>query len=246
MPDLISVEYGTSGRSLAVDALGMREMQAQAFAARASRFLLIKAPPASGKSRALMFLALDKLYNQGIKKVLVSVPERSIGASFASTPLTENGFFADWNVDDRNNLCTPGEDKSKVEAVRRFLTSSDTVMVCTHATLRFAHDSVDESLFDDTVVAIDEFHHVAADETSKLGGLVRSLMANTSAHLIAMTGSYFRGDGVPVLDAHDEAKFTKVTYNYYQQLSGYEHLKTLGIGYHFYQGKYTSAIHEVL
>lgn len=246
MANLIEVTYPRSGQSLAVDAYGMREMQARAFDARSSRYLLIKAPPASGKSRALMFLALDKLYNQGIKKVLVSVPERSIGASFASTPLTENGFYADWNVDDRNNLCTPGEDKSKVEAVRRFLTSSDTVMVCTHATLRFAHDSVDESLFDNTVVAIDEFHHVAADETSKLGNLVRSLMANTSVHLIAMTGSYFRGDGVPVLEAHDEAKFTKVTYNYYQQLSGYEHLKTLGIGYHFYQGKYTSAIYEVL
>jgi hypothetical protein len=246
VPDLISVEYGRTGRSLATNEQGMREMQSMAFASRESRYLLIKAPPASGKSRALMFLALDKLYNQGISKIVVSVPERSIGASFASTSLTENGFFADWNVDDRNNLCTPGEDKSKVEAVRRFLTSSDTVMVCTHATLRFAHDSVDESLFDNTVVAIDEFHHVAADETSKLGNLVRSLMANTSVHLIAMTGSYFRGDGVPVLEAHDEAKFTKVTYNYYQQLSGYKHLKTLGIGYHFYQGKYTSAIYEVL
>jgi hypothetical protein len=61
-----------------------------------------------------------------------------------------------------------------------------------------------------------------------------------------MTGSYFRGDGIPVLEPSDEAKFDKVTYNYYQQLSGYEYLKTLGIGYHFYQGKYTDAIHEVL
>ena len=246
MPDLIRVQYGRSGASLSVDNLGMREMQAKAFEARDSRYLLIKAPPASGKSRALMFLALDKLYNQGVKKVIVSVPERSIGSSFASTPLTDFGFFADWNVDDRNNLCTPGEERSKVDAVARFLAGPDTVLVCTHATLRFAHDSVDESLFDNTLVAIDEFHHVAADETSRLGSLVRSVMANTSAHLVAMTGSYFRGDGVPVLDPHDEAKFTKVTYNYYQQLSGYEHLKTLGIGYHFYQGKYTSALHEVL
>ncbi|OIP48101.1 MAG: ATP-dependent helicase, partial [Flavobacteriaceae bacterium CG2_30_31_66] len=33
-------------------------------------------------------------------------------------------------------------------------------------------------------------------------------------------------------------KFTKVTYSYYQQLNGYEYLKSLGIGYHFYQGRY--------
>src|SRR5699024_4291719 len=37
-----------------------------------------------------------------------------------------------------------------------------------------------------------------------------------------------------------------VTYNYYEQLNGYEYLKSLGIGYHFYQGKYTNAIMEVL
>jgi hypothetical protein len=160
--------------------------------------------------------------------------------------LTEHGFFADWSVDDRNNLCTPGADQGKVAEVERFLKSKDTVLVCTHATLRFAHDNVDEELFNDTLVAIDEFHHVSADESSRLGALVRSVMANTSAHLIAMTGSYFRGDGIPVLEPSEEAKFAKVTYNYYQQLSGYEYLKTLGIGYHFYQGKYTSAIHEVL
>jgi superfamily II DNA or RNA helicase len=243
---LIDVEYQRTGKSLATNALGMREMQAKAFEARNSRYLLIKAPPAAGKSRALMFLALDKLYNQGVKKVIVSVPERSIGASFASTRLTDHGFFADWNVDERNNLCTPGPDPSKVGAVRRFLEGNDTVLVCTHATLRFAHDAVDEGLFNDTLVAVDEFHHVSADEGSRLGELVRSLVAHTSAHLIAMTGSYFRGDGIPVLDPTDEAKFEKVTYNYYQQLSGYEHLKTLGIGYHFYQGRYTGAIHEVL
>jgi hypothetical protein len=61
-----------------------------------------------------------------------------------------------------------------------------------------------------------------------------------------MTGSYFRGDSVPVLLPEDEARFTHVTYNYYEQLNGYRYLKSLGIGYHFYQGKYTTAISEVL
>ena len=64
--------------------------------------------------------------------------------------------------------------------------------------------------------------------------------------IIAMTGSYFRGDSVPVLMPDEEARFTKVTYNYYEQLNGYTYLKTLGIGYHFYQGRYLSAIDEVL
>ncbi len=105
---------------------------------------------------------------------------------------------------------------------------------------------MDESLFEDTLLAIDEFHHVSADPNSRLETVLRSVMANTSAHIVAMTGSYFRGDAVPVLEAADEAKFTKVTYNYYQQLNGYTYMKSLGIGYHFYQGRYTDTVHEVL
>jgi superfamily II DNA or RNA helicase len=246
MPDLVTVSYARSGNSTATNAMGMREMQQRAFAERESRYLLIKAPPASGKSRALMFLALDKLFNQEIKKVIIAVPERSIGRSFASTPLSEFGFFADWDIPDTDNLCTPGDEKSKVGAVRDFLEGSDPILLCTHATLRFAFDQVDEELWNDTLLAIDEFHHVAAHEESRLGEVVRSIMKNTNANIIAMTGSYFRGDAVPVLMPEDEAKFTKVTYNYYDQLDGYEHLKTLGIGYHFYQGSYVDAIHEVL
>jgi len=246
VPNLVRVSYQHTGASTNTDALGMREMQAKAFAARESQYLLLKAPPASGKSRALMFLALDKLFNQGLKKVIVAVPERSIGASFASTNLTDAGFFADWQVLAANNLCSPGADSSKVAAVQRFLEGPDTVMVCTHATLRCAHEAIDERLFDDTLVAIDEFHHVSASDASRLGALVRSIMKNTNAHIVAMTGSYFRGDAIPVLAPDDEARFRKITYNYYEQLDGYTYLKSLGIGYHFYQGRYTEAIGEIL
>ncbi len=246
MPDLVEVSYAQTGNSKSVDAMGMREMQQRAFEQRASQYLLIKAPPASGKSRALMFLALDKLFNQGIKKVVIAVPERSIGRSFANTALTEFGFFADWEIPDKDNLCTPGDEKSKVGAVKDFLEGPDPVLLCTHATLRFAFDAVDEDLWNDTLLAIDEFHHVAAHEESRLGEVVRSVMKNTNAHIIAMTGTYFRGDAVAVLLPADEAKFTNVTYNYYDQLDGYDFLKSLGIGYHFYQGSYVDAIHEVL
>ena len=95
-------------------------------------------------------------------------------------------------------------------------------------------------------MAIDEFHHVSADIESKLGEVLRSIMRKTKAHVVAMTGTYFRGDTLPVLLPEDEEKFTKVTYNYYQQLNGYKYLKSLGIGYHFYKGKYLTAIAEVL
>lgn len=247
MPNLVDVTYAQTGKSLAVNKMGMREMQARAFEARNAQYLLLKAPPASGKSRALMFLGLDKLFNQGLKKVIVAVPERSIGGSFAKTELTAHGFFADWAYDSNYNLCTPGGETSKVTAFKKFLDDpSQTILICTHATLRFAFDEVDETKFNNLLLAIDEFHHVSADVDNILGEVLRSIMANTSAHIVAMTGSYFRGDSVPVLLPEDEAKFSKVTYNYYEQLNGYKHLKTLGIGYHFYQGRYLSAIDEIL
>src|SRR5690606_2280085 len=59
-------------------------------------------------------------------------------------------------------------------------------------------------------------------------------------------GSYFRGDAVPILLPEDEEKFTQVTYSYYEQLNGYQHLKSLGIGYHFYTGRYLDALPKVL
>ena len=249
MPDLVHVTYAQSGQSLSTNNMGMREMQAKAFEARNAQYLLLKAPPASGKSRALMFLGLDKLFNQGIKKVIVAVPERSIGASFDQTDLTSHGFFADWDFNPNYNLCTPGSDnsRSKVEAFQHFLEDKkEAILICTHATLRFAFDAVAEEAFTNCLLAIDEFHHVSADENNRLGEVLRAIMTKTNAHVIAMTGSYFRGDAVPVLLAEDEAKFQKVTYNYYEQLNGYTHLKSLGIGYHFYQGRYLSAIPDIL
>ena len=95
-------------------------------------------------------------------------------------------------------------------------------------------------------MAIDEFHHVSAEENNRLGAVLDEIMRNSSAHIIAMTGSYFRGDAVPILSEEDEAKFEKVTYTYYEQLNGYRYLKSLGLGYHFYQGRYLDALGEVL
>ncbi|MCS5524143.1 ATP-dependent helicase [Curtobacterium flaccumfaciens pv. oortii] len=245
--NIIDVTYAQTKASVNTDALGMREMQQRVFEQRDAQHLLVKAPPASGKSRALMFVALDKLYNQDRKKVIVAVPERSIGASFASTALTKYGFWADWEIKDEHNLCDAGSSAGKVDAFIQFLEGPDAVLVCTHATLRFAFERLAPESFDGTVLAIDEFHHVSADtETSRLGAMLRDVMNGSDVHIVAMTGSYFRGDSVPVLSPEAEANFTPVTFNYYDQLNGYEFLHSLGIGHHFYQGRYTDAIDQVL
>jgi superfamily II DNA or RNA helicase len=244
----ISVSYARNGASTKANALGMRPMQERAYEKRGEQYLLIKSPPASGKSRALMFIALDKLANQGLKQAIIVVPEKAIGASFNDEPLTKYGFWADWRVEPKWNLCNaPGADNGgKVNSVKSFLESADKVLVCTHATFRFAVDKFGVEAFDDRLIAVDEFHHVSADPESKLGQHLGQFIARDKAHIVAMTGSYFRGDAMPVLAPQDEAKFDTVTYTYYEQLNGYEYLKQLDMGYFFYSGSYTDDILDVL
>ncbi|MFM0217789.1 DEAD/DEAH box helicase [Paraburkholderia caledonica] len=248
----VSIKTARTGASSKANTLGMRPMQELAYAKRGEQYLLIKSPPASGKSRALMFIALDKLHNQGIKQALIVVPERSIGGSFADEPLTTHGFWADWVVRPQWNLCNaPGADdvkvaRSKVKAVGEFLASDDQVLVCTHATFRFAMQEFGVEAFDNRLIAVDEFHHVSSNEGNILGTQLGTLIQRDKTHMVAMTGSYFRGDAEAVLAPNEEARFETVTYTYYEQLNGYEHLKSLEIGYFFYTGRYLDAIVKVL
>lgn len=243
----VSVAYAQTGSSKKSNELGMRPMQERVYEQRGEQYLLIKSPPASGKSRALMFVALDKLHNQGLKQAIIVVPEKSIGSSFMDEPLTTFGFYWDWQVVPKWNLCNaPGEDGGKVESVNSFLSSEDKVLVCTHATFRFAVDRFGIEVFDDRLIAVDEFHHVSANPDNKLGAHLGQFIARDKVHIVAMTGSYFRGDAVAVLSPEDEANFATVTYTYYEQLNGYEYLKTLDIGYYFYSGNYAEDIIQVL
>ena len=245
--NIVDIHYQQTGEASATNEMGMREMQVKAYEARNKRFLLIKAPPASGKSRALMFIALDKLVHQGLKKVVVAVPEKSIGRSFQNTELKPQGFFADWKVATYFNLTDVKNEKDKKgRFVEFFYQDKEQILVCAHATLRNGMKEINDEDFNDTLLAIDEFHHTSADANSNLGDVVRRVMNNSTGHIVAMTGSYFRGDGIPVLRVEDEARFYPVTYNYYQQLNGYKYLKNMVLGYHFYHGNYLEHIGEVL
>ena len=95
----VTVSYAHTGAANRPNELGMRPMQERVYAKRGEQYLLIKSPPASGKSRALMFIALDKLHNQGLKQAIIVVPEKSIGASFNDEPLSKYGFWSDWQVE---------------------------------------------------------------------------------------------------------------------------------------------------
>ncbi|WP_417308037.1 DEAD/DEAH box helicase [Devosia sp.] len=244
----VSVTYAQNGSSTQANEMGMRPMQVDVYAKRGEQYLLIKSPPASGKSRALMFVALDKLHNQGLRQAIIVVPEKSIGASFDSEALSKHGFAHDWVVEPKWNLCNaPGSDNGgKVNSVAAFLESDDRVLVCTHATFRFAVEKFGVEAFDDRLIAVDEFHHVSANPDNRLGQHLAQFIARDKVHIVAMTGSYFRGDAEAVLMPEDEARFDTVTYTYYQQLNGYKYLKSLHIGYYFYANSYVDDILKVL
>ncbi len=245
MNNIFETTYQQTGNSITTNEMGMREMQKRVYEKYSSQYLLLKAPPASGKSRALMFVALEKLRNKLVKKVIVAVPERSIGKSFSSTNLKENGFHSNWVVNRKYDLCTPGGESLKTKTFADFMDDEkENVLICTHSTLRFAYEKIGNDKFNNCLLAIDEFHHVSAETDSKLGELLRSVMSETNAHILAMTGSYFRGDCVAVLRPSDERQFEKVTYNYYEQLNGYKYLKSLSIGFHFYNGVYLNALQD--
>lgn len=249
---LVKIDYSQNQGHQQSYPMGMRQMQARAFEKRESPYLLIKAPPACGKSRALMYLALDKLFHQGIKKVIVAVPQMAIGSSFKDTELKSSGFFANWHVENRYNLCTPGGEQSKSDTVIEFMQDPQAqCLICAHPTLIYFYQKIKDDpsfkdILDKSLIAIDEFHHVSAEEGNRLGEVIHSLMNTTKAQIIAMTGSYFRGDQVPVLSEGDESKFDKITYTYYEQLSSYKYLKSISINYAFYEGVWTDAISEAL
>ena len=246
MKNIITAKYDCNGKSIQTNNAGMREMQIRVYEKYDSQYILLKAPPASGKSRALMYVALEKLKKGLVKKIIVAVPERSIAKSFATTDLISSGFHTNWTILPQYDLCSPGGEQRKTTAFKNFMESEEKIILCTHATLRFAFDQIGSNAFNDCLIAIDEFHHVSIDIESKLGELLRAIMGTTNAHILAMTGSYFRGDSIAVLSPRDELKFTKVTYNYYEQLNGYKYLKSLGIGFHFYHGRYLDSISDIL
>ena len=68
-------------------------------------------------------------------------------------------------------------------------------------------DELGVDAFDDRLIAVDEFHHVSANPDNRLGAHLRAFLARDQCHIVAMTGSYFRGDAEAVLMPEDEARF---------------------------------------
>ena len=121
---------------------------------------------------------------------------------------------------------SPGTEGGKVKSVKSFLDSGDKILIITHATFRFVVDEFGIEIFDGRLIAIDEFHHVSANPDNKLGNQMSKIISRDKVHIVAMTGSYFRGDAIPILMPEDEDKFENVTFTYMNN-NGYKYLRNL-------------------
>ena len=253
MTEIASIQYGQTGKSTEPDTLGMRPMQARAWRKRGETHLLVKSPPASGKSRAVMYIALDKLHNQGLRKVIITVPQSIIGASFSDEPLSKSDFFWDWTINKKWDLCSDqhqSRESTNVKLVDEFLESADSddcILICAHATFRQAVVELGYERFDECLIALDEVHHASDDEGfNVLGDRLSKLIKRNKAHIVAMTGTFFRGDLKPVLSPEDESRFETVVYTGHEQLDGYKYLKSLLIEHSFFDGSYIDSIMNVV
>ena len=242
----ISVPFSCPPPPIEYDELGMRPMQTWAYSLREERHLYMLCTPASGKTRAIMFIALDKLCNQGLKQAIITVPDKQAGARFLDTPLSEAGFWADWTVNPRWHLCNaPSTAASNIKAVKAFLCSDGKALVCPQASFCRAMDQLGPEAFDNRLVAVAEYHRTSASLNKQLSARLRQLARRNKAHLVAMTNSGSRGPFKPGLKPGDEPGFAATT-RAYQEPIHCQYLERLDIGYCLHAGPYTDSLLKAL
>ena len=109
--------------------------------------------------------------------------------------MVKYGFYEDWRIDPHYDLTAGGITGSNVKRFVELLNNPEAkILICTYATLRFAYEEVaDDAQFDDTMVAIDEFHHISADDNSVLGTALKNIMHNINSisFIFPQTGNNF-------------------------------------------------------
>jgi hypothetical protein len=119
----VSVTYARNGASTKANALGMRPMQERAYEKRGRAVPAHQVAARIGQEPRADVRRARQAQNQGLKQAIIVVPEKSIGASFNDEPLSKYGFWADWHVEPKWNLCNaPGNDNGgKVKSLGAFL-----------------------------------------------------------------------------------------------------------------------------
>ena len=172
---------------------GLRPFQNQVYQHRDEKIIVINAMTGAGKSICSQTIALHKLADGQIKRVIIAVPQKSIGVNFREYPVAAfehaDKYRVSLDLIDTNNT---------TERLQQFLEHGEGICICTHSTLIASAPS--ESQFHDTLLVVDEAHHVSASEEAMnhLGFCVTNSM-ESSGHTLLMTATPFRSDAAAVV-----------------------------------------------
>lgn len=219
-------------------AIKLRRSQPEAVEALCrKRHVILNAPTGWGKSLVIAILCLFKMLRNKQLRCVIAVPQTIIARSFVThRKLPFGQRFIDWLVVPENDLCRQsGTGKAKANRLVQFLADkhpaqfSSRIMVCSHATLSNTYALLKRrrrlSVFNNTLVWIDEAHHVmnaqivnrTTTRSNRLGELVTYLVNSDSAHVGLATATFMRGDLRHIVPESMEEHFTRhdVPYDVY-------------------------------
>jgi len=216
-----------------------------------SRLSIIGLPSGAGKSATVKFNFTKRLMDNPNLKILITVPINMINSFDPNDLMYPDGIKREWRIDPINDLSRDGEE-FKIDKVIEFLETKkfpkgihERIMKCSQAALIGAYKKADKISWANTIVIVDEAHHVQGsgeDELSsnEIGNVVRSILKNKSKDrwLWFLSATFFRGDGVEILSKTDHEKFK--TYflpmdKYFQTL---KYLKSFSYDFFPYKGTF--------
>jgi hypothetical protein len=215
---------------------------------------ILNSPTGWGKTTVLIFLALSRLLSNPKSKVLITVPQRIIGNGFSRKLNIElpDGKTAVWHPTD---LCekTP----TKTLRLMKWLATSgedldNRVVVTTHAALVAAFARIEDRarVFHETIVIIDEGHHVQAGASEYEGynrlGVVINTLIDLGVWVWLATAFFFRGDKLPILEECQLCKFKRIFIPFDEHLAELVHIKSYAYDFVAYRQSIFSDLEALL
>ncbi|WDE98528.1 integrase repeat-containing protein [Lentisphaera profundi] len=217
---------------------GLRPFQNQVYEHRDEKIIVINAMTGAGKSICSQTIALYKLAEEQVKRVIIAVPQKSIGVNFREYPVKAFEHAEKYHVS--LDLIDGTDTTSRL---KQFFKSGTGICICTHASLVSAQVNVDQ--FDDCLLVIDEAHHVSASEDlmNHLGISVNNCMSS-KGHTVLMTATPFRSDAASIVPSGFDyaSSFFSIT----EFLSSCKHLRGINTEFDLHEcDSYLDRINEI-
>jgi superfamily II DNA or RNA helicase len=243
---------------------GMRRWQEEAFdVLKEKSHMILNAPTGSGKSWLMCSLSAYKMKKNKKLRCIISVPQTIIANGFVeANMLMPDGGKIEWMAE--NDLCSQKTDEGTIKKVLQWLvdpyvTLSQRILLCSHATLVAAYKKIKENksfdLLENLLLWVDEAHHL---KSGVVEGFDNSVMSNGIGELVNFacgrpnieiglaTATLFRGDRMSLLAPKIESKFTRYNLPYDKYLESMNHLRSFSFDFALCGPNYCEAIGKLV